>query len=369
MKLMVLVSLISISASASIVELAEKIDLNKKVLVQTDKAQRQAVFNIHQIDGKIKKINQNFSELNQKVFDFENRARATAQSIAELKDKIKSQRKQLGQRMSAIYKMNDLGVLRLLLADQGMVNFDKNLKFLKLVVQRDYDLIGQYRENLKNLEIKEKSLKKQLVKLTQSKKNLKHIEKKLESQQKNKVKLLTALRKKHKDKLKEIKQLRSSVKDYTLDEFTVELSELMQTSFYEYKGKMHPPVNGSVAIKYGLYTEPEYLFRLNHKGLFYSSNKDSYVRSVYPGTVEYVGEWQGTGGVVIINHGDNYYSLYAHLRNIQVQQGDRLNLQQEFAQVDADPVLDKSGIYFELRHFSEAIDPQPWFKKEQLANY
>lgn len=369
MKWIVLITFFSISVSASIVELAEKIDLNKKVLVETDKAQRQAVFNIHQTNEKIKQINKNFSELNQKVFDYENQARATAQGIAELKDKIKVQRKQLGQRMSAIYKMNDLGVLRLLLADQGMVNFDKNLKFLKLVVQRDYDLIGQYKKNIQNLEIKEESLKRQLHKLTKSKKNLKKLEKRLEAQQQNKVQLLSSLRKKHKSKLKEIKKLRSSVKNYTLDDLTVEISELMQTSFYEYKGKMHPPVNGSVAIKYGLYTEPEYLFRLNHKGVFYSAGKENLVRSVYPGTVEYVGDWFGTGGVVIINHGDNYFSLYAHLKDIQVKKGDRLNLQQEFAYVDKDPILGEYGLYFELRHFSEAIDPAPWFKKEKLANY
>src|SRR5690606_34137358 len=140
--------------------------------------------------------------------------------------------------------------------------------------------------------------------------------------------------------------------------------ELMQTSFYEYKGKMHSPVTGTLAIKYGLYTEPEYLYRLNHKGIFYSAKEGSLVRSVYPGKVEYVGEWSGTGGVVIINHGDNYYSLYAHLKEIQVQQGDRLNLQQEFAKVGLDPILAETGVYFELRHFSESIDPAPWFKKE-----
>lgn len=367
MKILFVVLLISVTSSASMVKLAEKIDVNKKVLVETDKAQRKTVYNIQLTNLKIKKINMEFSELNQKVFNFEHQARSTALSIAELKQKIKIQKKQLGQRMSAIYKMNDLGVLRLLLANEGMVNFDKNLKFLKLVVQRDYDLIDQYIKNMKNLELKEQSLKNQLLKLTSTKKNLKNIESRLESEQTNKVKLLAKLRKKQKNKMSEIKKLRSSVQNYSVDEMTVELSELMQASFYEYKGQMLPPVSGQISIDYGLYTEPEFLYRLSHKGLFYSAKKQNLVRAVFSGTVEYVGEWDGTNGVVIINHGDNYYSLYAHLNDIQVKQGDKVYLQQEFAHVDEDPILKKSGIYFELRHFSEAINPQPWFKKGHLA--
>jgi septal ring factor EnvC (AmiA/AmiB activator) len=79
--------------------------------------------------------------------------------------------------------------------------------------------------------------------------------------------------------------------------------------------------------------------------------------AVWKGRVLYASPLKGFGNLMIIDHGDKYYSLYAHAASFTRKTGDL---------VGAGDVIAFSGhegrdaLYFEIRHRGEPVDPLPW---------
>jgi septal ring factor EnvC (AmiA/AmiB activator) len=86
------------------------------------------------------------------------------------------------------------------------------------------------------------------------------------------------------------------------------------------------------------------------------------VRVVHDGTVAFADTFAGYGKLVIVEHGEQAFSLYGHLLDISVARGARVSR--------ADPIgtagfalLGVPGLYFELRVDGQPVDPLQWLKK------
>lgn len=83
---------------------------------------------------------------------------------------------------------------------------------------------------------------------------------------------------------------------------------------------------------------------------------NSAVRAVFAGRVAFSDEYANYGRVVILDHGDHYFSVSGNLGAIDVKVGDDLAAGNRIGTVGAGGLL-----YFELRHAADTLDPGPWF--------
>jgi septal ring factor EnvC (AmiA/AmiB activator) len=82
------------------------------------------------------------------------------------------------------------------------------------------------------------------------------------------------------------------------------------------------------------------------------------VRAVFPGRVAFADRYGAYGEVVILDHGDHYYTVSAGLGRVLVQVGQELPQGAPLGTVGdggAGPL-----VFFELRRGSETLDPVPW---------
>lgn len=84
------------------------------------------------------------------------------------------------------------------------------------------------------------------------------------------------------------------------------------------------------------------------------------VRSVFWGKVVHNDVLRGFGRVVIIYHGNDYYSLYAFLGDGFVASGQEVEKDEAIGQAGFYPAADGPGLYFELRLGQKAINPMNW---------
>ena len=98
------------------------------------------------------------------------------------------------------------------------------------------------------------------------------------------------------------------------------------------------------------------------------------VRAVFSGRVAFADKYDPFGQIVILDHGDHYYTLMGDLGSIEVRVGDDLSagakvgtVGRASAQGDGSPGASddsrrpsSSALYFEVRHGSSTIDPGPW---------
>jgi len=93
-------------------------------------------------------------------------------------------------------------------------------------------------------------------------------------------------------------------------------------------------------------------------GLEFVTQASAAVRSVSAGRVVFADRYDRYGLTVIVDHGDRYYSVYAGLGGTEMQAGDPVA---SGARVGTAPASGQgSGVYFEIRRGSTALEPGPW---------
>lgn len=123
------------------------------------------------------------------------------------------------------------------------------------------------------------------------------------------------------------------------------------------QGRYPAPVNGRLTARFG---DIKSVGKLTWSGLFIEANMGIPVRAIADGEVIYSDWLQGFGHLVIIDHGDNYTSLYGGNREVTLPVGDWVESGATIATVGDSGGQSSSGVYFEIRHNAIAEDPQVW---------
>ncbi|MBU1181331.1 MAG: peptidoglycan DD-metalloendopeptidase family protein, partial [Proteobacteria bacterium] len=63
-----------------------------------------------------------------------------------------------------------------------------------------------------------------------------------------------------------------------------------------------------------------------------------------------------------IDHGESYYTVYAHLEENFKSKGDLVEAEEVIATAGDAGSLSGPGLYFEVRHHGKPVDPVEWFK-------
>jgi len=129
-----------------------------------------------------------------------------------------------------------------------------------------------------------------------------------------------------------------------------------------FQGALPWPVRGSISSRFGRQPSSRFGTSIVRNGIEIGVAEGQAVRTVHEGVVAFAGQFTGYGNLVIVEHGDRAFSLYGHLRSMQVAQSDR---------VEAQTVIGRSGrnpngspaLYFELRVDAKPVDPLQWLQK------
>lgn len=131
--------------------------------------------------------------------------------------------------------------------------------------------------------------------------------------------------------------------------------------FSSLKGHLNLPVRGELV---GRFDGPRSDKAITWKGLFIKSSNGSAVKAIADGQVVFADWLRGFGNLMIIDHGDNYMSLYGNNKAIYKQVGDVISGGETIAIVGSSGGNLDSGLYFELRYKGKPFDPLKWIKIE-----
>jgi septal ring factor EnvC (AmiA/AmiB activator) len=79
--------------------------------------------------------------------------------------------------------------------------------------------------------------------------------------------------------------------------------------------------------------------------------------------VVYTGWFKGYGNLIILDHGNEYYTLYAHVAEIVVKEGDDVRQGQRIGTVGDTGSLAGPRLYFEVRFQGRPLDPTEWLRQ------
>ncbi len=130
--------------------------------------------------------------------------------------------------------------------------------------------------------------------------------------------------------------------------------------FSQLRGRMPWPVLGRVISTFGPQKHAKYATVTFNSGIDIAARVGESVRAVAAGRVEYVSWLDGYGRTVIVNHGEGFYTVYAHLSEVLVIEKQGVDPGHLLARVGDTGSLDGPKLHFEVRDKAEAVDPLRW---------
>jgi murein DD-endopeptidase MepM/ murein hydrolase activator NlpD len=91
--------------------------------------------------------------------------------------------------------------------------------------------------------------------------------------------------------------------------------------FATLRGQLPAPVDASVVQRFGREVDAEFHTQVFHKGIDFGAALGTPVRAVAAGTVRFAGWFRGYGRMVILDHGDRFYTVSGHLDALRVATG------------------------------------------------
>ena len=140
-----------------------------------------------------------------------------------------------------------------------------------------------------------------------------------------------------------------------------EMERALPTSgFGALRGKLPLPTQGMVEAGYGKVVNPRFNTVTVRKGLDVRAPPGTPVRAVAAGKAVYSGWLRGYGNLLILDHGDGFHTLVAHLAKLSRAVGEQVKAGDELGTVGDTGSLKGAYVYFEVRHLGQAVDPSIW---------
>ncbi|MDR1709363.1 MAG: peptidoglycan DD-metalloendopeptidase family protein [Candidatus Accumulibacter sp.] len=126
--------------------------------------------------------------------------------------------------------------------------------------------------------------------------------------------------------------------------------------FAALKGRLRLPVAGTLTNRFGARRQEGSVW----KGLFIRAAPGAEVKAIAAGRVVWADWMRGVGNLLIVDHGDGYLSVYGYNDAVLKQVGDAVQGGDAIAAAGNSGGNPESGLYFELRHRGQPIDPLQW---------
>ena len=129
--------------------------------------------------------------------------------------------------------------------------------------------------------------------------------------------------------------------------------------FVDSQGTLAMPVAGTLKNRYGARRNADIRWR----GWLISADEGEPVRAVHGGDIIYADWLRGQGLLMVVDHGEGWLSLYAQNHSLLRGVGDRVSAGDIIAKAGASGGSETSGLYFEIRHLGEPVDPGEWIRR------
>lgn len=124
-----------------------------------------------------------------------------------------------------------------------------------------------------------------------------------------------------------------------------------------WSGRLARPVPGPVVSGFGMRFHPILHYYRMHTGVDMHASYGTPVRAADKGMVVFAGWRGGYGKCVIIDHGSGVATLYAHLSDISVGEGQIVSRGQVIGAVGSTGLSTGPHLHFEVRRYGTPVDP------------
>lgn len=353
---------ISAKNKKNIVDLKKQIKRKKSDLKKAEKEERSILSVLNEIDKKIDKKNRELE-----VYKYN--LKRTKKKIEKINKKIQNKEKEMQERKSllvkrlqAIHRYAQVGLLGCLLSAESMGELFQRYSMLKYIVEYDKKLILKNRSAIKEIKKEKDELNQYSSRVEYYHGEVLKQQGGLKLKEREREKLLRSVRVDKDVQKALLRDLEKAEQDLKKKIFERKKRYKNKTPVPSYKGKLLWPVKGKVIVGFGEQKHSQLGASIQNKGIDIKSSFEENVYAVTSGKILYADWFQGYGKLILIDHGDEYCTIYAHLAEIFVKKGDIISAGHKIASVGDTCSIHGPELYFEIRHKGKPLNPLEWLR-------
>ena len=350
----------------------KKIQEEKQRIRDINKRESSVISHLNTLDRNLHEKDKELKSLKQKLVRVDRKVKRANKDLGYLAVNIDAQEKLLLDRLVALYKFGDTETLQLLFSSGSYEDFLSSRRYLTSILEQDRQLIGDYRKRKTVV----RNYQRQLVEDGQELKSLKKkAEQKKGEIQKDllqKGMILDAVRQQKQVHLAAIRELEaaSAKLQRLINRLEKELQEKAKgktfvpsaRGFGALQGRLPFPVRGKILSTFGRNENPKFNTFTVQKGIEIEAPLGAGIRAIHDGRVLYSDWFKGYGKILIIDHGEGYYTLSGHASALLKAVGEEVRAGDVVALVGDTGSLKGPCLYFEIRQRGKPLDPLAWLR-------
>ncbi|GIP56087.1 MULTISPECIES: murein hydrolase activator EnvC family protein [Paenibacillus] len=333
---------------------------------------------LKEVMAQIDSVSNELAKISVDIENTEQSLRDTAVKLEETKARISERSDLLDSRVRLMYTDGAVSYLDVLLSSTSFTDFLERADSLQAIANQDHVLLEEHKQDKTLLDEQQKQLEADYAKVktlyadAESRKSI------LEEKEVEKQQLIA----KYYAEIEESDDISEEQENLLIELATKraalekEKNKLKAAQVYTYKrktsssggfkgsgGSMGLPVTGArLSSGYGSRIHPITGKKKTHTGVDLAAPQGTDIHAAEGGVVIVAEWWSGYGNTVIIDHGDNVWTLYGHIRNggIKVEKGQKVKKGEKIAEVGSTGNSTGPHCHFEVRIDGNPVDPMPY---------
>ena len=328
------------------------------------------IHRLNQVDLMLNQSRKRIYALGREMTRIEKKINETTRASDSLKQQIQANEQYVAHRMVALYKLNWMGKFHILASAESL----HELLQRKTAIERILDYDQKVIEALVDSQSSLKKVQSQLERHRDAKRQRaaeyqKQIER-MANERAKRTSLLARVRKEKSAQLLAIESLEKAARnlDRKIKNLNTQLNTLVPNEysgrepFRSYKGLLKMPVKGRIISLFGKFKNTQFNTVNFRSGIEIQTERGEPIQAVYDGKILYADWFKGYGNMIIIDHGDNYYTVYGHIEEAFKTAGDAVEAGEVMATAGDTGSISGPKLYFEIRHHGKPLDPMQWLE-------
>lgn len=359
-------------------ELRGRISALQQKLAASEETKSEASDALRESERAISEANRELRELNRQARESGTKLGTLRKSSQDTAGTLRAQQDLLARMLRRQYVQGEPDALRLVLARENPNEMARQLHYLAHVARARTRLVDELRANLAELDRLTEEIRVEAEAVSRIAREQAAQKKRLEQEKRARAGVLTRVSRDIRAQQQQIRAMQNN--ENRLTRLVDQLSRLVQRppagrkprprsdavpadsggrAFAAQRGSLALPVRGELGGRFG---SPRTDGGITWKGVFIAARPGEDVKAVAGGRVVYADWLRGFGNLLIIDHGDNYMTLYANAEALLKQVGESIRGGETVATVGNSGGNAESGLYFEMRHEGKPFDPLTWVK-------
>jgi septal ring factor EnvC (AmiA/AmiB activator) len=351
----------------NIQRLQQGLEVQRELFSEAQDKERSLLEELEELDGRLAAQVAKLTDLEDKRDAQQILIDQKEQELAGVRAEKEKVQRHLQKRISAYYKMGNIGLLNVTFSARTLpelLRFDDSFQAL---IAYDQNVISIYRKSIDELERVAKSLNLEKSVLNDFIVQTQIEQKSIDATKEEKETLLHRIRTQSKLHSQAIAEMEKAATELSASLLALKSREqASEQGFLQKKGYLPSPVSGTVVASFQQEITNGLGVVKKSEGIAIEAPNGTPVKAIFPGSVVYAGYLRGYGNTIIVHHGFQYYSITSRVEKILTNKGNTVEAGSSIAEMGETATLMDKGMYFEIRHGSESLDPMLWLDTRGL---